>query len=102
MITITAVIRATTGREAALRDALLDVARHAELEEPGTLGFFVSQGIEDRGIFTTYARFADEAAKDAHNGSDAVARFFARASELVEGDAILHSCSELTTAATAP
>ena len=102
MITITAVIRAKAGREAALRDALLDVARHAEREEPGTLGFFVSQGIEDRAVFTTYERFADEAAKDAHNGSDAVARFFDRAGELIEGDAILHTCAELDAVARAP
>lgn len=102
MITITAVIRARAGREAAPRDALLDVARHADREEPGTLGSLVLQGIEDRAVFTTHERFAAEAARDAHNGSDAVAWFFARAGELIEGDAILHICSELTVAAPTP
>jgi quinol monooxygenase YgiN len=102
MITITAVIRARAGREAALRDALAEIARHAAREEPGTFGFFVSQGIEDRAVFTTYERFADEAAKDAHKGSDAVARFLAQAGGLIEGDAILHTCAELSAAARAP
>ena len=102
MITITAVIRARAGRETDLRDALADVARHAVREEPGTLGYFVSQGIEDRAIFTTYERFADEAAKDAHNSSDAVARFFAQAGDLIEGDTILHTCVEFSDAARTP
>ena len=102
MITITAVIRARAGREAALRDTLADVARRAEREELGTLGSSISWGIEDRAVFTTYERFADEAANDAHNGSDAVARFFAQAGELIEGDAILHTCAELSATARTP
>ena len=99
MITITTVIRARAGRETDLRDALAEVARDAEREEPGTLGFFVSQGIEDRAVFTTYERFIDE---DAHNSSDAVARFFAQAGDLIEGDTILHTCVEFSDAARTP
>ena len=102
MITITAVIRARAGRETDLRDALAEVARRAERGEPETLGSSISRGIEDRAVFTTGERFADEAAEDAHKGSDAVARFFARAGELIAGDAILHTCAELSAAARTP
>lgn len=96
MISITAIIRARVGQEAALRDALLDVAAHVAAHEPETIGFHVSQSLDDPAVFTTYERFATEAAKDAHNGSDAVARFFAQADTLIEGDAVLHTCREVT------
>ena len=96
MITITAIIRANAGQETPLHDALLEVAAHVAANEPGTVGFHVSQSVEDSRIFTTYERFVDEAAKDTHNGSDAVARFFAKAPELIEGEVILHTCREVT------
>lgn len=96
MITITAIIHAKAGQETALRDALLEVAAHVADHEPGTMGFHISQSMDEPSVFTTYERFADEAAKDAHNGSDAVARFFARADEMIEGEVILHTCREIT------
>lgn len=95
MITITAIIRAKPGQETALRDALLEIAAHVAAHEPGTIGFHIAHSLEDKSIFTTYERFSDEAAKDTHNGSDAVARFFAKAPELIEGDAVLHTCREV-------
>ncbi|WP_227268185.1 putative quinol monooxygenase [Roseobacter weihaiensis] len=96
MITITAIIRAKAGQENGLRDALLDVAAHVIDHEPDTIGFHVSQSLDDPAVFTTYERFATEAAKDLHNGSEAVARFFARAEALIEGEAVLHTCREVT------
>ncbi|WP_298976407.1 antibiotic biosynthesis monooxygenase [uncultured Roseobacter sp.] len=96
MITITAIIRAKSGQEAALRRALLEVADHVAAHEPETLGFHVSQSLDDPAVFTTYERFATKAAKDVHNASDAVARFFAQAEVLIEGEAILHTCQEVT------
>ncbi|MCV3271906.1 putative quinol monooxygenase [Roseobacter sinensis] len=97
MITITAIIRARSGQETALRDALLDVAAHVKAHEPETLGFHVSQGLEDPSVFTTYERFRDEAAKDTHNASEAVARFFAQGEALIDGDVVLHTCREVST-----
>ena len=47
MLTITAVIRARKGQEGALRDALLEVADNVRANEPDTVGFFISQDLED-------------------------------------------------------
>ncbi|WP_147113550.1 putative quinol monooxygenase [Tateyamaria sp. syn59] len=96
MITITAIIQSKPGQETALQDALLEVAAYVAAHEPGTLGFHVAQSLEDTAIFTTYERFVDEAAKDTHNGSEAVAQFFAKAPGLIEGDVVLHTCREVT------
>ena len=87
MLTITAVIRARKGQEGALRDALL---------EPDTVGFFISQDLEDPCVFTTYERFIDLAAMDRHNGSAAVARFFGIAKPLLDGAVTLVTGSEIS------
>lgn len=75
--------------------ALRAVAEHVAAHEPNTKGFYISQSIETPSVFTTYERFSDEAAKDLHNGSEAVARFFAKADTLIEGEVILHTCHEV-------
>lgn len=46
MLTITAIIRTKPGHEDTMRKALLEVAENARLNEPETIGFFVSQSIE--------------------------------------------------------
>ena len=76
MLTITAIIRVKAGTEQAMRDALLVVAENVRLNEPETIGFFVSQDAADPCLFTTYERFADQAAMDRHNCSEIVARFY--------------------------
>jgi quinol monooxygenase YgiN len=53
MLTITAVIRAKSGHEDAMRRALLDVAENVRTNEPNTIGFFVSQDPADATVFTT-------------------------------------------------
>ncbi len=95
MLSITAVLRAKPGEEAKLLAALLDVAVHVRANEPGTLGFHVSHDLEDPTVLTTYERFANRAAMDAHNGSDAVARFSHVASAILDGPVKLHSCQEV-------
>jgi quinol monooxygenase YgiN len=96
MITITAVIRARPGQETNLKDALCAVADNVARNEPETLDFYISQDIADPAVFTTYERFASEAAKDAHNGSAAVATFFSRADILIEQPVILYTCAEIS------
>ncbi len=86
MITITAVIRAKSGHEVVMRDALVTVAAHVAANEPETIGFFISQSEEDPCVFTTCERFADKAAMDRHNGSAVVAAFFGIAKPILDGD----------------
>jgi quinol monooxygenase YgiN len=96
MLTITAVIRAKKGHDRALRDALLEVAEHVRANEPDTVGFFVSQDQADPCVFTTYERFASQAAMDLHNNSAVVARFFGIAKPILDGDVTLVTCAELS------
>ncbi|EFH09567.1 putative quinol monooxygenase [Pseudoroseomonas cervicalis] len=94
MISITAILRAREGEGEALLAALREVAAHVRAAEPGTRGFFVSRDLDDPALFTTYERFADRAAMEAHNGSPAVARFFELAGPLLEGPVTLLQCEE--------
>lgn len=96
MITITAVIRAKAGHEATMRDALVAVAAHVAVNEPETIGFFISQSETEPGLFTTYERFADKAAMDRHNGSAAVATFFGIAKPILDGEVILVTSQEVS------
>ncbi|KMO40378.1 antibiotic biosynthesis monooxygenase [Methylobacterium variabile] len=96
MKTISAILRARSGAEDTLRAALLDVAAHVAANEPDTVGFFVSQDEGDPTRFTTYERFADAAAMDRHNGSEAVARFFATAQPILDGEVILVTADEIS------
>jgi quinol monooxygenase YgiN len=96
MLTITAVIRAKEGHDDTMRRALLDVADNVRVNEPNTIGFFVSQDAANRCVFTTYERFVDQAAMDAHNNSDVVARFFAIAKPILDGDVVLVTAVELS------
>lgn len=95
MLTITAVIRVKHGCAAIMRDALLEVAAHVKDNEPDTVGFFISQDAADPHVFTTYERFVDRAARDKHNNSAVVARFFGIAKPILEGDVTLVTSVEL-------
>jgi quinol monooxygenase YgiN len=96
MLTITAVIRAKNGHERTLREALLEVAENVRANEPDTIGFFVSQDVADPCTFTTYERFASQAAMDLHNNSAVVARFFGIAKPILDGDVTLVTSNELS------
>jgi quinol monooxygenase YgiN len=96
MLTISAVIRVKKGHEDTMRRALLEVAENVRVNEPGTIGFFVSQEQENPSVFTTYERFLDQAAMDAHNNSAVVARFFGIAKPILDGDVILVTSTEIS------
>jgi quinol monooxygenase YgiN len=96
MLTITAVIRAKKGHEATMRAALLEVADHVRQNEPDTIGFFIAQDSNDACVFTTYERFADQAAMDRHNGSSVVARFFGIAQPILDGPVTLVTSVEIS------
>ncbi len=97
MKTITVIIRARPGTEQTMREALLKVAAHVRANEPHTIGFHISQDASDPCVFTTYERFADEAAMDRHNGSAAVAAFFETANPIIDGEIVFHTCNEIST-----
>ena len=96
MLTITAVIRAKKGHEDTMRRALLEVAENVRSNEPDTIGFFVSQDQTNPSVFTTYERFLDQAAMDAHNNSQVVARFFGIAEPILDGDVVLVTGTEIS------
>ncbi len=96
MLTITAVIRAQKGHEGTMRDALLEVAANVRANEPDTIGFFISQDVQDPCVFTTYERFADQAAMDRHNGSAVVAKFFGIAKPILDGPVTLVTSTEIS------
>ncbi|BDA85183.1 hypothetical protein Sa4125_27250 [Aureimonas sp. SA4125] len=96
MLTISAIIRVKPGEEEVMRGGLLTVAAHVAANEPETTGFFVSQDLGDPCLFTTYERFADQAAMDRHNGSDTVAAFFALAKPILDGDVVLVTAKEIS------
>lgn len=77
-----------------MKAALLEVAADVQANEPGTVGFYLSQATENPCLFTTYERFVDDEAMDRHNGSETVASFFARARPLLDGDVILVTAGE--------
>lgn len=95
MITITAVIKVKSGDEGQMEKGLLDVAASVRANEPGTISFYVSRKLEDPTVFTTYERFVDRAAMDAHNNSATVAAFFELAQPILDGPVILETCEEL-------
>ncbi len=95
MIALTAIIRVRAGQEEVLKQALLQVAAYAAAEEEGTISYYCGQDGEDPRVFTTYERYRDRAAMDLHNGSDAVAAFFAVAKPLLEGDPVIQVSEEI-------
>ena len=97
MLTITAIIRVRNGEEATMRQGLLEVAKSVRASEPGTIGYHISQDPLDPCVFTTYERYADQAAMDRHNNSEAVARFFEIAGPILDGEVKLVTGTEIST-----
>lgn len=96
MITITAILRAKPGTEATMERALRDVAASVAAGEPGTVGFFISRKRGDPALFTTYERFVDAAAMEAHNRSAAVARCFETIRPILAAEVVLETCEEIS------
>ena len=96
MLTITAIIRAKKGHEETVRQALLDHAANVDSNEPNTIGFYVSQDPKDSCVFATYERFTDQIAMDKHNSSESVAKFFAIAGPILDGDVTLLTAEEIS------
>lgn len=95
MITITAVIRVKRGAEAAMRKALMEVVEHVRIQEPKTIDFFVSVGVTEPNVFTTYERFVDYEAMEAHNASTVVKEVHRVAQPILESAIVLETGMEI-------
>ena len=95
MLTITAIIRARPNAQDIVRNALLSVVKAVRETEPQTVDYFVTQSADDPCVFTTFERFADRAAMEKHNASEAVARFVRDVSSHFDGDIVIHVGEEL-------
>lgn len=65
VVTIIAQLRAKSGQEAALRDALVEVAT-ASRQETGCITFDMHVSRDDPALFLAFERWVDQAAVDAH------------------------------------
>jgi quinol monooxygenase YgiN len=97
MISISAILRVKPGHEAKMRDALIEMIESVKRDEPGTVGYFISQSIDEPQVFTTYERFIDRTAMDRHNNSAAVAKVIKIADSILADKIVLYSCHELAT-----
>lgn len=97
MISISAILRVKPGHETTMRDALLEMMESVKRDEPGTVGYFISQSIDEPQVFTTYERFIDRAAMERHNNSAAVAKVIKIADSILADKIVLYSSNELAT-----
>jgi quinol monooxygenase YgiN len=95
MIAITAVIRVKAGTEAVMREALMQVVEHVRTQEPNTIDFFISVGITEPNVFTTYERFVDHEAMEAHNASQVVKEVHRVAAPILEAPIVLETGQEI-------
>ncbi|MFH1935672.1 MAG: antibiotic biosynthesis monooxygenase [Pseudomonadota bacterium] len=95
MISLTALIRVKKGSEEAMRLALTEVVDYVKTHEPGTIGYFLSQGVDDPCEFTTYERYVDQTALNLHNDSKKIADFFEIAKPILDGEVVVEICEEI-------
>ena len=96
MFTVTAIIKAKKGHEGTMKEALLDVATHVNLNEPETISFYISQDLSNPCLFTTYERFGSEEAQKLHSSSEALKIFFDIALPILDGEVILATSKEIS------
>ncbi len=101
-VTLVAIIRAMPGAEDEVGAALARVAGWVAANEPRTLAYHVSRGSDDPTLFTTFERFADRAAMEAHNTSAAVAEFVAAVGDKLSAPVELHAGAEQSALARQP
>jgi len=94
MIALTAILRSKAGQADALCAALAEMTDYIERDEPGTVGFYVSQALDDPNQFVTYERFRDEAAMETHNNSAYRDSWVAKYGDLFDGELTIYICRE--------
>jgi len=95
MHTLTAIIRARKGSESLVCAELLKVGAYAKEYEPKTIGYFVAQDLEEPCVFTTYERYTDKAAMEAHNNGAGAQEFFAATRNHLDGEVIVVTAKEI-------
>lgn len=99
MVTLTAILKVAPENADTIEAAFLEVVSHVSANEPETLGYYVARSTQASGTFTTYERYADNAAMDRHNKSGAVARFFELVAPLLVEPAMIVIAEEIATKA---
>lgn len=94
MICITAIIKAKPGHEAAVHAALVASGAEGAAHESGTLGYHVGRDPANPALFSTYERFVDRAAMDAHNATTGK-RFFDAVGDLLDGPVVFAVTEEI-------
>lgn len=96
IVTLSAVIRAREGHESRVEAALAKVAGWVAANEPQTLAYHVSRGLDDPSVFVTFERFASQRAMESHNSSSAVAAFVAAVEGSLAAPIGIQVCRELS------
>src|SRR5690606_175773 len=95
IVTLTATIKAREGQKGRVESALAELVRWVDDNEPLTLAYHVSRGVDDPTVFTTFERFASESAMASHHGSVAVAQFVGAVADCLAGPIEIRVCREL-------
>jgi quinol monooxygenase YgiN len=87
--TVVAEMRAQTGREEALREALLTLVERTRKEE-GCVQYNLHVQVQDPGHFVFYEIWASHAHLDVHGKAPALTAFLARSGELLSEAPRIH------------
>jgi quinol monooxygenase YgiN len=94
VVTIIAQLRAKPGQEAALRDALIEVATESRKEE-GCIAFDMHVSRDDPALFLAFERWADDAAIKAHFETPHFKAIAARSAELLAEEMDAHFARQI-------
>jgi len=95
MYGLSAILKARKGKEQILEKALRDIVEHVARYEAGTIEYYVGRDLSDPTVFTTYERYINREAMDAHNSSAECAAFYETINPILDGDVILVEAEEL-------
>ncbi len=95
MFTLTAVLKAKPGKEAALEAALRDLVAQVTANEPAALTYTLHKSATAPGTFFFFEQYEDEAAFKRHNSMPYIKAMGKVKEELMDGDTILSFYEEL-------
>lgn len=88
VFSLVAKIQAKSGKEAELKAALIDLIDKTRAEE-GCVNYDLHLGEDDASMFVFYENWATKTHWEAHNESEHIAAFMAKAEELVDNSELI-------------